>query len=197
MHRIRQVAIVRPRRLLHTGAFPITRPTRTPARVFRGGASTLGVLPWHWWSDRPDAVFSNAERPARGRCDRRFDPAPSWWRARLRAVLSLNSGHARASAFIALPAALCQARWLSLGLFHCGFGCRQKSSARIGQPADEPVRLQRVLEPAFDPTCLDAGFDQFGADMLAFCIEQGKFTTGLADASAQPLDLASRRNRPG
>src|SRR3546814_654199 len=78
-----------------------------------------------------------------------------------------------------------------LGVGRClaGFG---QGAAFVGQAADQPVRLDRVLEPGLRPALLDATAD--GADVVALpvAIEQRQLAARLREAAAQPGELSRR-----
>jgi hypothetical protein len=55
--------------------------------------------------------------------------------------------------------------------------------------ADEPVRLQRVLEPGLRPTRLQASLDDVRIYFLSVKIEQGQFPARLTEPAPQVQNL--------
>src|SRR5689334_20733453 len=72
-------------------------------------------------------------------------------------------------------------------------GAGKQGAAGFRQPADQPVRLQRVGEPGFCPAGLKAAPDQCCVDPLALFVEQRQLAPGLGKAPPQPPDLSFGR----
>src|SRR5262249_17919812 len=73
-----------------------------------------------------------------------------------------------------------------------GLAVAEDGAAGFRQLADQPVGLQRIAEPRFGPTLVDAAAHRALADSLAPLIEQRQLAAGLPDATAQPLPLLRR-----
>jgi hypothetical protein len=68
----------------------------------------------------------------------------------------------------------------------------------LGQLADQPVRLDRVVEPGLGPALLDTCLDGARVDALAVDVEQRQLAARLVEASFQrskltTVSVASRR----
>src|SRR5215472_13095725 len=63
-----------------------------------------------------------------------------------------------------------------------------------GQPAHQPLRLDRVPRPRLGPAVRDAGLDRLPGNLAAVAIEQREFSTGLIETALEISSL--RRGRP-
>ena len=66
---------------------------------------------------------------------------------------------------------------------------RCQPPAVLGELADQPVRLQRIVEPRLGPAAVEAAPHDGGGDVLAVEIEQRQLATRLGEPAAQVKDL--------
>ena len=63
------------------------------------------------------------------------------------------------------------------------------------QLADQPVGFRGIIEPWFGPALGDAAADRARVDPLPGVVEEGKFSAGLRQTTAEPRKLARRGRR--
>src|SRR6185503_10039486 len=69
---------------------------------------------------------------------------------------------------------------------------RQLASG-FGELADQPIRLQRIVEPWLGPATVEADLNHLGRDRLAVEIEQRQLAARLGESSPQVEQLRQRR----
>ena len=65
-------------------------------------------------------------------------------------------------------------------------------AARFGQPADQPIGLDRVPEPGLGPARLDAGFYGFPVDLAARLVEHRELAASLSECRGKGTGAVQR-----